>query len=267
MCRLYGVTTGGFYAWCQRKPSARRLADAELLVPILEEFKRSRDTYGSPRIRDALEHRGINVGAKRVARIMRQERIQPRTVGLYRRHPGQRRFFTSIPNATLDAPPTRPDQLWVGDVTYLQLRGQWRYLAVVMDRFSRRIVGRALSKRRDVALTSKALARALRARKPAPGLIFHSDRGIEYAGLAYRKQIRDHGIIQSMNRPRWMNDNAYMESFFHSLKSDVYHGNVFTQEKVLDQMVRVYIPFYNEQRIHTSLGSVPPAQFERQCAI
>jgi putative transposase len=268
MCRLYGVTTGGFYAWCKRKPSERRQSDAELLVPIREEFKRSRDTYGSPRIRDALQHRGINVGAKRVARLMRDQRIQARSAYLYRRRPGQRRFFTSIPNVTLDvAPPTQPNQLWVGDVTYLQLGGQWRYLAVIMDRFSRRIVGRAISRRRDVALTSKALERALRARQPPPGLIFHSDRGMEYAGLAYRKRIRRHGIVQSMNRPRWMNDNAHMESFFHSMKSDVYHGHRFTEEKALQGMVKNYIPFYNEHRIHTSLGSRSPVQFEQQCAI
>jgi len=154
------------------------------------------------------------------------------------------------------------NRVWVGDVTYLKVREGWRYCAVVMDRYSRRIIGWALSKRRDVALTIKAFNRAVRARRPEPGLIFHSDRGIEYASFVFRKRLTQLGVIQSMNRPQSMNDNAFMESFFHSLKSDIYHGIPLETESQLKQRLKNYFPFYNQQRLHSSLKYQTPIQYE-----
>ena len=156
----------------------------------------------------------------------------------------------------------RADQVWVGDVTYLQVRGQWRYLAVVMDKFSRRVLGWSLDTTRDVTLTRAALFQALRKRNPGPGLVFHSDRGVEYAAHAYRAIMSRQGFTQSMNRPGQINDNAHMESFFHSMKSEYIHGKTFDTDEQLRQTVRRYISFYNHSRIHTSLSRMPPVTFE-----
>jgi transposase InsO family protein len=156
-----------------------------------------------------------------------------------------------------------PNQLWVGDVTYLKVSGQWRYMAAVMDRHSRRIVGWSLSERRDAALTSDALRRSVRNRKPAAGLVFHSDRGIEYAAFEYREALAKRGIVQSMNRPGKMNDNAHMESFFHSMKAEQIHGMRFDTDDQLHRALQSYVAFYNQQRIHSSLRYLPPAAFEQ----
>jgi transposase InsO family protein len=139
----------------------------------------------------------------------------------------------------------------------------YRYLAVVMDKYSRRVLGWAYGKRKDVALTLKALDRAVRSRRPKPGLIFHTDRGIEYAADAFKARLAELGITQSMNRPGKVTDNAYIESFFHSMKADIVHGLRFDEDREIERAVHAYIPFYNGTRLHSSLNYVPPATFER----
>lgn len=156
-----------------------------------------------------------------------------------------------------------PDQVWVGDITYLKVGGIYRYLAVVMDKYSRRVLGWAYGKRKDVALTLTALERAVRYRRPPRGLIFHTDRGIEYAAGAFKERALELGIVQSMNRPTKVTDNAHIESFFHSMKTDIVHGLTFTDDRQVQKLVRDYIPFYNGTRLHSSLNYVPPATFER----
>ena len=156
------------------------------------------------------------------------------------------------------------NQVWVGDVTYVKVGSQWRYLAVVMDRYSRRILGWSLSTRRDAALTVEALRHSMRNRQPAPGLMFHSDRGIEYAAFEYRNELARLGITQSMNRPGKMNDNAHIESFFHSMKAEDLHGRRFDNDEQLRQALCSYIAFYNHQRLHSALSYLPPVIFERQ---
>jgi transposase InsO family protein len=151
----------------------------------------------------------------------------------------------------------------VGDITYIKVAGVYRYLAVVMDKYSRRVLGWAYGRRKDVALTLKALNRAVRSRKPTRGLIFHADRGIEYAAGAFKARLAELGITQSMNRPGKVTDNAYIESFFHSMKSDIVHGLTFTQDEEIEPAVRGYVPFYNGTRLHSSLNYVPPATYER----
>jgi len=135
-----------------------------------------------------------------------------------------------------------------------------------MDRYSRRVLGWAYGKRKDVALTLRALDRAVRYRRPARGLIFHTDRGIEYAALGFKARLTELGITQSMNRPGKVTDNAYIESFFHSMKTDIVHGLTFTEDREIQSAVRSYIPFYNGTRLHSSLNYVPPATYERQLA-
>ena len=263
MCALYGVSRGGFYAWQRREPSARSSADAQLIDRVRQVHERSRGYYGSPRVTGQLRHDGVQVGRRRVARLMRQAGLQGRSARLYRRSKvGQRAFFASVAHRQAREPQAA-NQLWVGDVTYLKVGGQWRYLAAVMDRHSRRIVGWSLGARRDAALTSEALRHAVRKRRPSPAMVFHSDRGIEYAAFEYRDQLARLGIEQSMNRAGKMNDNAHMESFFHSMKAESLHGKTFETDAQLRRALHSYIGFYNHQRLHSSLNYLPPATFEK----
>lgn len=265
MCRLLHVTRGGYYAWQRREPSERTRQDVQLLERVREVHQRSRGYYGSPRVTSQLRLQGLTLGRRRVARLMRQAALQGRSARLYRRSKvGQRTFFASLPNRQREMQIAQPDQVWVGDVTYLRVSGQWRYLAAVMDRHSRRLVGWSVSARRDAALTREALRHAVRKRQPSPGLVFHSDRGIEYAAFEYRDQLTRLGIVQSMNRPGKMNDNAHMESFFHSMKAESLYGKTFDTDGQLRRALHSYIAFYNQQRLHSSLRYLPPVAFERQ---
>jgi putative transposase len=155
VCALYGVTRAGYYAWRRRGPSARLRQDGLMLEQIQAIFARSRGTYGSPRIHRALAASGVRVSARRVARLMREAGLRARALKLYRRLPGLHGFFTSIPNRQLDRLATAPDQVWVADITYLKVAGAWRYLAVVMDRYSRRIIGWSLGASKDARLTGR----------------------------------------------------------------------------------------------------------------
>jgi putative transposase len=235
-----------------------------LLDLIRELFAQSRGTYGSPRIHRALVASGIRVSRRRVERLMREAGLRARAAKLYRRIPGLHGFFTSIPNRQLERLATAPDQVWVGDITYLKVAGAWRYLAVVMDRYSRRIIGWSLGATKHVRLTLTALNRAVFKRRPRPGVIFHSDRGIEYAAYAFRDRLAALGFVQSMNRPGEITDNAHMESFFHSMKSDAIHGVSFGHEAELVRQLRSYIPYYNNVRLHSGIGYASPVNYEAQ---
>lgn len=194
---------------------------------------------------------------------MSEAGLHGRSARLYRRSKvGQRAFYASVAHRSWGEPQT-PNQVWVGDATYLKVAGQWRYLATVMDRHSRRIVGWSLGQRRDAALTSQALRQSVRNRAPAPGLVFHSDRGVEYAAFEFRDELAKLGILQSMNRPGKMNDNAHMESFFHSMKAEELYGKTFSTDQQLRQALSSYIAFYNQQRLHSSLRYLCPVDFER----
>lgn len=267
MCTLYRVTRAGFYAWQQRQPSARSGEDAQLLEQVRAVHERSRGFYGSPRVTGQLRLDGVAVGRRRVARLMRLAGLQGRSARLYRNSKVlQRAFFASVPYRQDTAQTQESNQVWVGDVTYLKVAGQWRYMAAVMDRHSRRIVGWSLSHRRDAALTIRALLQAARNRNAGPGVLFHSDRGIEYAAFEFRNQLARLGMLQSMNRAGKMNDNAHMESFFHSMKTEELYGKTFDDEQQLRKTLSSYIAFYNQQRLHSSLRYLPPAAFEVQQA-
>lgn len=264
MCKHLGVTRGGYYAWRAREPSQRQLDDDSITAQIRSVYATSLNTYGSPRVTEAMQQAGVSIGRRRVARLMRRASIQGRSARLYRRRRvGQKAFYRSIPNRQRHLQLDTTNQVWVGDVTYLRVKQQWRYMAVVMDKHSRRLLGWSLSKRRDAQLTCTALQHALRRRQPARGLIFHTDRGIEYGAHDYQAALSRRGIVQSMNRPGQINDNAHMESFFHSLKSEFLWGKQFDSDEELRQTLHTYLQFYNHTRLHSSLGHSSPAAFEQ----
>lgn len=266
MCEVYAVSRSGFYAWRGRVPSDRARKDERLVEKIREVHSHSRETYGSPRIHESLKQSGESVGARRVARLMRENGIQACSARLYRRMPCLKAFFCTIENESRKIELSGPDQVWSGDVTYLKVDGEWRYLATVMDRYTRHLLGWSLGKEKSASLTRRALHRALRTRRPKPGTIFHSDRGSEYLASAHRRGLDKAGFTQSVNRPRRMNDNAHMESWFKSMKSDMYHRQAFETEPALRHAIRSYVDFYNNERLHSSLGYRSPIEFEKTCS-
>jgi len=190
----------------------------------------SRGTDGSPRVHQALRQRGHRVGENRVARLMQRHAIKARVATIRYTNPAIQRYFDSVLNEQLDLELSGPDQVWVGDITYLKVGSVYRYLAVVMDKYSRRILGWSYGPRKDVLLTLRALNRAVASRRPGRGLVFHTDRGSEYAATAFKDRLVELGFRQSMNRPGKMTDNAFIESFFHSMKAEIYHGLRFTED-------------------------------------
>jgi len=265
LCQRFRVSRSGFYAWEARGESRRRQSDEKLGELIVRIHRESRGAYGSPRVHRELRREGIGCSNKRVARLMRELGLRARVSRLYRRSPALHKFFAKTGNVRLEEPlPMRMDQIWVGDITYLRLGKQWRYLAAVMDLFSRRIIGWTVARTRAVSVSLRALKRAIALRDPKPGLIFHSDRGIEYSAYDYQAFLRSRGIVPSMNRPRNCQDNAHMESFFHSLKAELTHQRIFTSDAELNAALATYIDrFYNQKRIHSSLGYHSPVEYER----
>ena len=264
LSQRYKVSRSGFYAWAARERSPRSRDDEELGAEIARIHRDSRGTYGSPRIHEQLKRQGVRCSNKRVARLMRELGLRARVSGLYRRSAGVHRFFEKTGNLRLDQPaPTRTDQIWVGDITYLRLGKHWRYLATVMDLFSRRIIGWTIARNRTTEITLRAIKRAIALRNPKPGLLFHSDRGIEYSAYGYQAFLRSRGIVPSMNRPRNCQDNGHMESFFHSLKAELTHQRKFHSDAQLNATLSGYIErFYNIKRMHSSLGYHSPVEFE-----
>jgi putative transposase len=264
MCRVYGVTRAGFYAWRSRERSERERQNESLAGEIRAVHSQSRGTYGSPRVHQALRGRGHRVGKHRVARLMRAHGIKARVATIRYTSPGLQRHYGAIPNQQFDLQLQRADQVWVGDITYLKVGSIYRYLAVVMDKYSRRVVGCSYGPRKDARLTLKALNRAVHSRRPSAGVVFHTDRGIEYSAGAFKERIAELGFIQSMNRPGKVTDNAFIESFFHSMKSETFHGYRFHEDHEVRSVLKSYLPFYNRDRLHSSLDYVSPATFERQ---
>ena len=266
LCALYGVTRAGYYAWRARPTSARAAQDRQLWQRIDRLFQQHHGAYGSPRIQRALRAEGWAVSRRRVARLMRAAGLRARVAQLYRANPRLHRFYGQHPNRLWTHVARRPNQIWVGDITYLPFVGRWRFLAVVLDQCSRRVLAWALGRTRDARLTRAVLDAAVRRRRPGPGLIFHSDRGSEYAAQAFRDRLRVLGMRQSATRVGTPGDNAHMESFFHSLKAELIHGARFATEGQLRLALRRYVWYYNHQRLHSALRYRAPAAYESRAA-
>jgi transposase InsO family protein len=262
---VLGVSTSGYYAWQQRQPSQRARTDALLSERIREVHADSHCTYGAPRIHAELHATGTRVGKKRVARLMR-------TAGLAGRCP--KRFRRTTLSATTSAAPPpdlvqrdfhpdQPDRLWLADITYVRTWAGWLYLAVILDAFSRRVVGWALADHLRTELATAALQMALTSRRPTAGLIHHSDRGSQYLSAAYTQLLADHGARSSVGRPGTCYDNAAAESFFATLKTELLHRASWPTQQHARSAIFYYLEgFYNRQRRHSTLGFRSPADFE-----
>ena len=264
LCSWLKVSRSGYYAWCKRPVSARAASDSELLSKIEHVFNVNHQTYGSPRVFEALLREGVKTSRKRVARLMRENSLRARALKTYSKPAKVKFFYKEIENKRKDiGKPTSINQQWSGDITYLKVGTKWHYLAVVIDLFSRRIIGWAFGKSKSTELTLKALRLAINKRKPSDSILFHTDRGAEYRAHVVQKFLTKHNIKASMNRPGCCTDNAEVESFFHSLKADLIRGNKFETCNKLHSKLKGYLNyFYNRQRLHSSLGYKTPAEFE-----
>ena len=263
MCRVYGVSRHGYNSWRRRGPSLRQKEDSEWYKLIKQVFDKHDGYYGSPKITRELRKQSLQIGQKRVARIMREHRLKAVKARLYRSRPGIFKHVYKIPCRITGMEVTRENQLWVGDVTYIKLRDDsWQYLCTIMDKFSRRIIAWSLSDVRDGNLTLACLERAVRNRGHHEGLIFHSDRGVEYLVGRYQERLRHYGIAQSMNRVKKMNDNAFMESFYHQFKTERIKRVTLRTVEHLRGIIAGYMQYYNFTRSHSSLGYISPHEFE-----
>jgi transposase InsO family protein len=236
-----------------------------LTTEIRRRFALHHGRYGSPRLYRELVNAGWTVSRRRVARLMGAAGLRAKAVQGYRAKAGIRARFGQHPNRLWDTRVTRLDQVWVGDITYLRVRGRWRYLAIVMDQYSRRLLAWSLTRRRTTAVTCAVLADALRRRGAPPPVIFHSDRGSEYMGAAFGAFLAQREVLQSAN-VRGPGDNAHAESFFHSLKAELTRGVVFLTDRALRTALDAYIRYYNTRRMHSALGYRSPIAFERAAA-
>jgi transposase InsO family protein len=264
LCRVLRVSRSGFYAWSKREESVRARENRRLGLEVKAAFTESKGRYGSPRLWHQLRAAGVQIGRHRTARLMREHKLKARA----------RRRFTvttdsrhSLPTASnlleRDFTADAPDRVWVADVTFLPTREGWLYLAVVLDLFSRRVVGFAMSARNDESLTISALTMALEMRRPAPGLIHHSDRGTTYASGGYQELLGRHGAQCSMSRKGDCWDNAVAESFFSTLDFECESADLFPSRATARHLVLEYIlSFYNPTRLHSTLGYRSPAEYE-----
>jgi putative transposase len=265
LCQVFTVSRSGYYTWSHASGSARARREGELRTKIAVVHQQSRQTYGSPRITAELRAQNETVGRHRVARLMREEGLRGRQKRRYRvRTTDSAHAHPIAPNrlATLPAP-TQPNQVWVSDLTYVPTDEGWLYVAGVLDRYSRYLVGWAMGSTLDTAVPLAALMMALRRRKPGRGLIHHSDRGVQYASADYRSALADHGLVASMSRKGNCYDNAAMEAFWSSLKNELVYRHHFATRAQARTAIFDYIEaFYNRSRRHSSLGYQSPLDYE-----
>ena len=264
LCSVLAVSRSGFHAWCKRPPSARSTSDALLVVQITASHKRSRRRYGSPRVHADLRARKVNVGRKRVERLMRENGLEGRRKRPYRRTTDSKHADPIAPNLlNREFNVDKPDVAWVTDVTAISTIAGWTFLAAIVDLYARRVVGWAMSTSNDTALALDALRRALRARRPPRGLIHHSDRGSPYASEAYRMLLDAHGLVRSMSRKGDCWDNAVAESFFATLRAELVDHDMYADPAHAERSIGDYIDsFYNVERRHSHTGYVSPIEFE-----
>jgi putative transposase len=266
MCRVLAVSPAGFYAAQQRPPSARAHRDEAVLVNVRHAFHHApRRTYGAPRVHQALRQAGVRVGKKRVARLMRADQLVAARPTRWVATTDSRHADPIVPNhlARDFAPGPAVNTVWMSDVTYVPTQEGWRFLALVLDRASRPVIGWAMSATNDTRLVTTALQRALAWRQPPMGVLHHSDRGSTYASAAYQAVLTAHGLVPSMSRAGDCWDNAVVESFFSTLEFECFAGQPLLSAAATERAVATYIEeWYNRERLHSSLGYRSPLQYE-----
>ena len=266
LCTVLEVTRSGFYAWCARPVAARTQDTQRLAVEVAAIHAASKQRYGSPRVHQELQAQGRTVGRHRVARLMQQQGLRARKKRRFQTTTDSRHGLPVAANV-LDRQftVTAPNTTWVTDITYLWTREGWLYLAVILDLFSRRVVGWSMSESITRQLTLDALAAALGHRTPPPGLLHHSDRGSQYASGDYQALLDAHGLVGSMSRRGNCWDNAVAESFFSTLKIELaYTADWATRADARAAVFEYLEVFYNGQRRHSSLGYLSPVAFEQR---
>lgn len=269
LCRALGVSRSGYYAWCRRRPSLRARADQALGPVLCRAHAENREAYGTVRLWQYLNRVGQRCGKHRVRRLRRALHLEVRRVRRFRVTTESRHSYVVAPNllAQQFAVPA-PNRVWGGDITFIATAKGWLYLAVVLDLCTRRVVGWSMRERLDQALVVQALQMALARRRPAAGLVHHSDRGRQYAGGIYQGLLARHGLVASMSRKGNCYDNACVESFFSTLKNELVLGGTYRHRDEARREVFEYIEtFYNPHRLHQSLGYVSPVEFERQFGV
>jgi putative transposase len=268
LCEVLGVSQSGYFAWRGRPACRRQREDMVLLAHLHSAFALSNGTYGSPRMTRELQDDGLKVGRRRTARLMRENGLRARQKRRFKCTTDSHHAWPVAPNIIdQDFAAERPNEKWGADISYVWTREGWLYLAVVIDLFARRVVGWAVGDRlhRDLALA--ALRRALLTRRPLAGLIHHSDRGSQYCSIDYQAELQRHGILTSMSGKGNCYDNAMVETFFKTLKSELVWRTVFQTRSEAEQAIARYIDgFYNHIRRHSALDFVSPVQFEKLAA-
>jgi len=264
ICKVIEVSRSGYYRWVKENRNENRKGDTEIAVKIAEVFQQSRRTYGARRIRHELAKKRMRIKERRISRLMKEMGLKVKTKKKFKITTDSDHKLAIVPNLLEKAEkPESPNKIWVGDITYIWTREGWLYLAVVMDLWSRKIVGWCLSIKIDKELVMEALKRAIWSRKNEPGLIFHSDKGRQYASNDYRALLEKNSIVQSMSGKGKCYDNAAQESFFHTLKTEVVYQQVYNTRKEAELSLFEYIEcFYNRKRIHSSIGYMSPDSFE-----
>ncbi len=265
MCTMLGVSSSGYYAWRTRPPSAREMANRELVEEIEAVFEESNETYGSPRVYWKLKRQGAKCSKNRIARLMRLRGLKAKQARRFKSTTKRNRAHPVAPNLLQRNFATKkPNEKWLTDITYISTWEGWLYLATVLDLYSRRIVGWAMSERMTDELTLTALGMALQRRRPDPGLVHHSDQGSQYTSDAYQAMLEGHGFQVSMNGAGTWYDNAPMESFFGTLKSECVHHVIYrTRDEARADLFSYIEVFYNRRRLHSALDYLSPEEYER----
>ena len=266
MCRALGVSRSGYYRWRQKPVSDREKENEKLAAAIKDIHEGSRNTYGSPRVHAELRDKGYRIGRNRVARLMREHRIRSKVKKRFKVTTHSKHRLPVAENLLQgDIQVYRPNRVWVSDITYIRSREGWLYMCIIMDLYSRSIVGWSMEERLTKELVLKSLHMACMRREPQSGIIFHSDRGSQYASKDFRALIAEKGFRASMSGKGNCYDNAHAESFFHTMKVEEVYGNIYRSRQEARLSLFEYIEvFYNRFRKHSQLGYQSPYQFEQQ---